>query len=115
MTAQLSTPNTRRIIMEQRKLGRTGPDVSAIGLGCMGMSDFYGPADDARSVEAIHRAIDIGVNFFDTADAYGPFTTEGLLGRARRGRRDAAIVATKFGNERTPDGTWVGVNGRPEY
>jgi aryl-alcohol dehydrogenase-like predicted oxidoreductase len=101
--------------MDRRKLGRNGPEVSAIGLGCMGMSDFYGPPDEAQSIAAIHRALDIGVTFLDTADAYGPFTNERLVGRAIKGRRDEVIVATKFGNERAADGTFVGVNGRPDY
>ncbi len=99
--------------MHKRRLG--GLSVSAIGLGCMGMSEFYGPRDDAESIATIHRALDIGVDFFDTADMYGPFTNERLLGAALKGRRDEAVVATKFGNERKDDGTWIGVNGRPEY
>src|SRR4051794_8949126 len=101
--------------MELRKLGRNGPDVSALGLGCMGMSDFYGPADDERSIATIHRALDIGITFLDTADAYGPFTNERLVGRAIRDRRDSAIVATKFANVRAADGTFIGISGRPEY
>jgi aryl-alcohol dehydrogenase-like predicted oxidoreductase len=99
----------------RRQLGRGGPSVSAIGLGCMGMSEFYGPADDARSVGAIHRALDIGINFLDTADVYGPHTNESLVGRAIRDRRDQVVVATKFGNMRAADGSWLGINGRPEY
>jgi aryl-alcohol dehydrogenase-like predicted oxidoreductase len=100
--------------MEKRKLG---PDLSvpAMGLGCMGMSDFYGPGEESESIAVIHRAIELGVTFFDTADAYGPFTNEELVGRAIRGRRDKVILATKFGNERRKDGSWVGINGRPEY
>jgi aryl-alcohol dehydrogenase-like predicted oxidoreductase len=100
--------------MEQRTLG-SGLVVSGLGLGCMGMSEFYGRADEALSVAVIHRALDLGVNFLDTADMYGPFTNEVLVGRAIRDRRDRVVVATKFGNERRADGSWVGVNGRPEY
>jgi aryl-alcohol dehydrogenase-like predicted oxidoreductase len=101
--------------MEQRTLGRQGLKVSAVGLGCMGMSEFYGTADEAESIATIHRAIELGVTFFDTADMYGPFKNEELVGRALRGRRERVVLATKFGNERLPDGTRVGVNGRPEY
>jgi len=90
-------------------------EVSSIGLGCMGMSEFYGSHDDAQSIDTIRHALDLGVNFLDTADMYGPFTNEQLVGRAIRGRRDEVVVATKFGNERNPDGSWVGINGRPAY
>jgi aryl-alcohol dehydrogenase-like predicted oxidoreductase len=101
--------------MEKRTLGRQGLQVSAMGLGCMGMSEFYGPADEAESVATIHRALDLGVAFLDTADMYGPFTNERLVGKAIKGRRKEVVLATKFGNERRADGSWVGVNGRPEY
>jgi aryl-alcohol dehydrogenase-like predicted oxidoreductase len=100
--------------MEQRTLGQ-GLTTSALGHGCMGMSDFYGPRDDAESIATIHRALDLGVTMLDTADMYGPFHNEQLIGAAIAGRRDDVIVATKFGNERTPDGGYLGVNGRPEY
>ncbi len=101
--------------MEQRSLGRQGLTVSAIGLGCMGMSEFYGPRNEAEAIATIHRALDLGVTMLDTADMYGPFTNEQLVGRAIQGRRDRVFIATKFGNERRSDGTWVGVNGRPDY
>jgi aryl-alcohol dehydrogenase-like predicted oxidoreductase len=101
--------------MERRKLGRQGLEVSALGLGCMGMSDFYGPTDDAESVAPIHRALDLGVDFLDTADMYGPFRNEELVGRAVRDRRPRVILATKFGNRRSADGAFLGISGRPEY
>jgi aryl-alcohol dehydrogenase-like predicted oxidoreductase len=100
--------------MKQRVLAKD-LHVSTIGLGCMGMSEFYGSHNDAESLDTIHRALDLGVNFLDTADMYGPFTNEQLVGRAIRGRRDQVVVATKFGNERNDDGSWVGINGRPDY
>ena len=101
--------------MRQRKLGRQGLVVSALGLGCMGMSEFYGPGDEAESIATLHRALELGVTLLDTADMYGPFKNEELVGKALQGRRDRAIVATKFGNERRPDGSWVRINGTPEY
>ena len=100
--------------MEQRTLG-DGLTVSAEGLGCMGMSEFYGTADEAEATATIQRALDLGVTFLDTADMYGPFTNERLVGRAIAGRRDEVVLATKFGNERLPDGTRLGINGRPDY
>jgi aryl-alcohol dehydrogenase-like predicted oxidoreductase len=101
--------------MKMRQLGRSGPEVSILGLGCMGMSEFYGEHDDGESIATIHRSLDLGINFFDTADAYGPFTNERLVGRAIRDRRSDAIIATKFGNVRGEDGSWLGINGSPEY
>lgn len=101
--------------MESRTLGTQGLVVSAQGLGCMGMSEFYAGRDDAESVATIHRALDLGVTFLDTADMYGPHTNEVLVGRAIRGRRSEVVLATKFGNMRGPDGAFLGVNGRPEY
>ncbi|MDB5095765.1 MAG: aldo/keto reductase [Cyanobacteria bacterium RYN_339] len=100
--------------MQKRTLG-PGLQVSALGLGCMGMSEFYGAADEAESIATIHRALELGVDFLDTADMYGVGRNEELIGRAIRDRRDKVILATKFGNVRGEDGSFLGVNGRPEY
>ncbi|NHC24949.1 aldo/keto reductase, partial [Nocardioides sp. IC4_145] len=103
-------------VTQHRTLGTASPlTVSALGLGCMGMSEFYGTADERTATETIYRALDLGVTFLDTADMYGPFTNEQLVGAAIEDRRDEVQLATKFGNERRPDGTRVGINGRPEY
>ena len=101
--------------MESRRLGQQGLAVSPLGLGCMGMSEFYGETDERESIATIHRALELGITFLDTADMYGPFTNEELVGRAIADRRHEVVLATKFGNERRADGTWIGVNGRPEY
>ena len=102
--------------MQTRTLGRAGLEVSALGLGCMGMSDFYGQPDDSESTRTLHRALELGVTFFDTADMYGPFKNEELLGQAFRGRRQQVVLATKFGIERDlNDPARRGINGRPEY
>jgi aryl-alcohol dehydrogenase-like predicted oxidoreductase len=101
--------------MKRRKLGTQGLTVSELGLGCMGMSEFYGPRDDAESIATIHRALELGVDFFDPADVYGPWINERLLGRAVADRRERAVIATKFGNVRGKDGSFRGIDGRPEY
>ncbi len=101
--------------MPKRRLGTQGLVVSALGLGCMGMSEFYGTADEAESIATIHRALDLGMTFLDTADMYGVGRNEELVGRAIRGRRSEVVLATKFGNVRGADGSFLGVNGRPEY
>lgn len=101
--------------MPTKRLGHSDLDISVVGLGCMGMSEFYGAADEAESVATIHRALDIGVNFLDTADIYGPFKNEILVGKTVRERRDEVVLATKFGIQRTEKGEFIGINGRPEY
>lgn len=101
--------------MEQRSLGRDGLTVSALGLGCMGMSEFYGPGNDEESVATIHRAIELGVTFLDTADMYGVGRNEELVGRAIKGKRDKVMLATKFGNVRGPNGERLGISGKPDY
>ncbi len=102
-------------MMEKRNLGRSGLSVSAVGLGCMGMSEFYGDADEAESIEVIHRAIDLGVTFLDTADMYGVGRNEELVGRAIADRREKVVLATKFGNVRGPNGERLGISGKPDY
>jgi aryl-alcohol dehydrogenase-like predicted oxidoreductase len=101
--------------LKRRGLGNEGFEVSEIGLGCMGMSEFYGTGDEDESVATIHRAIELGITFLDTADMYGPFTNEKLVGKAIQGRRDEVELATKFGNVRGEDGSFRGVSGKPEY
>ncbi len=101
--------------MKTRALGSQGLQVSAEGLGCMGMSEFYGHSDEDEAIATIQRALELGVTFLDTADMYGPFTNEQLVGRAIADRRDRVVLATKFGNERREDGSWVGINGKPGY
>src|SRR3954471_7054263 len=101
--------------MKQRALGRQGLVVSSIGLGCMGMSEFYGQGSEAESIATIHRALEVGINFLDTADMYGPFTNERLVGRAIRDRRDGVVLATKFGSVRGEKGEFLGIRGDPDY
>jgi aryl-alcohol dehydrogenase-like predicted oxidoreductase len=101
--------------VNKRRLGTQGPQTSAIGLGCMGMSEFYGTADEGEAIATIHRALGLGVNFLDTADAYGPFKNERLVGRAIKDRRDEVVLATKFGNVRSEQGERLGIRGDREY
>src|SRR3569832_2799532 len=101
--------------MKQRRLGKNGPSVSEIGLGCMGMSEFYGETDETASLATLDRALELGINFLDTADVYGPYKNEELLGRFLRGKREQLVLATKFGIVRGSDPNSRGVNGKPEY
>lgn len=101
--------------MKYRKLGHSNLEISVIGLGCMGMSEFYGSTHEGEAIATLHRAIELGVNFFDTADVYGPWTNEILVGKAIADRRDKVVVATKFGNMRNEKGEWLGLNGQPDY
>lgn len=102
--------------MQKRRLGTAGPQISELGLGCMGMSEFYGATDDAESMRTIHRALELGINFFDTSNAYGPYTNEVLVGKALADRRDRAFIATKFGIVREPGNpTKRSFNGKPDY
>ena len=102
-------------MIRTHRLGNSDLEVSVLGLGCMGMSEFYGTADEAESVRVMHRAEELGINFFDTADMYGPFRNEQLVGRVLADRRDRVVIATKFGNMRDADGGFLGINGTPEY
>ena len=115
----MTTEHTPTAPLARRTLGSaahgTDLEVSALGLGCMGMSEFYGTPDEQGGIETIHRALDLGVTFFDTADMYGPFTNERLVGRALAGRRDEVVLATKFGNKRGEDGARLGIDGSPGY
>ena len=122
LTANLRSPALRGRVsglsysgMKKRRLGRQGLTVSELGLGCMGMSEFYGARDDAESIATIHRALELGVDFFDTADMYGPFRNEELVGKALEAQRDRVVIATKFGNVRGEDGSFRGIDGSPEY
>lgn len=115
MTSASSAPRSTPSACPQRSLGASDLSVSAIGLGCMGMSDFYGPSEEGTNLQVLHHALDIGVNFLDTADMYGVGANERLLAQVLRERRDEVVLATKFGNVRGEDGSFLGVNGRPEY